>query len=928
MFMGEIMGNVSGRAGGARAIAHAARPSRRSLAAAVVFLAMLLLHGAPAQAFSQRGHEFAGSFGESGEPLNHSKPTSIAVNETSGDVYVLESANNRVVVYGPGHEFLETWGFGVSNGEKALQRCKEQAKCLPGLAGFNKEGQLDAPPAIAVDNSAGVSKGDVYVVANRTWKKASIFKFTPSGELLGNLVTKAEREEEIEQPIWGVAVDQSGTVWVDREDEEEEFSLERYDNGTLSGRTLEEPEEFEVDESEVPLSEFVNTAELGPEEVGLLGTAFGELEIESVRRPVRPGFAIDSAGDFYLTFEPFGWDFEELEELKEEHEHPETLEHPCLAHNCFAEKFALTGTSPKLNAETLVPKLDRANTTGLAVDVSSGEASNDVFIDNASSIAAFTPSGSLIQRFATKELEDGGGSGLAVDSATHEVLVGDTVAGRIDTYKLEKPAAPKIEAGSPIFTHDRATSAELRATIDPTGGSELHYLFAYGTGNCTSSPGSCTEVAPELKPGEQLQEGFGEQTVAVHLGGLSPSTVYHFLVIAESNLGKVTSEEGTLTTQPSAVEASMLDGRAWELVSPADKHGASVLGLEKEGGLIQAAADGRSLAYVADAPVGGNEFLGYRGPEPTEILANRSGTQWSSEDIATENGIPAQGLDLGGPWEYEYFSPELSSAFVDPYSAVPPSTETEAPERTVYLRQDETCAATPSTCYVPLVSAADDTAKTSFAEAKLKFEGASPDLRHVVLSSVVGLTSTAAPSGEALYEWFAERPPSEQLQLISLLPGGEQAPAQSLEVGAKEGGEARAGGVSENGLRVVWTDLTPEVTTLEEHIYMRQLNPEDGGREGETLLVDEPDTSAPRKLGKLIGKQQPNFQSASPDDSKVFFTDPQRLTSNATGGTLRKRTRPVRVRTGKARRRTRHRPLAGALQRRRRRRAGRRARHR
>ena len=48
-------------------------------------------------------------------------------------------------------------------------------------------------------------------------------------------------------------------------------------------------------------------------------------------------------------------------------------------------------------------------------------------------------------------------------------------------------------------------------------------------------------------------------------------------MIAESNLGKVTSEEGTLTTQPSAVEASMLDGRAWELVSPADKHGASIL---------------------------------------------------------------------------------------------------------------------------------------------------------------------------------------------------------------------------------------------------------------------------------------------------------------------------------------------------------------
>ena len=238
--MGEIMGNVSGGAGGALGIARSARPWRLSLAALIVLLAALLLHGASAQAFSQRGHEFAGSFGESGEPAKPSKPSAIAVNETSGDVYVLESANNRVVVYGPAHEFLETWGYGVSNGEKVLQQCKEQAKCLPGLAGFGKEGELDAPPAIAVDNSGGSSNGDVYVVANRTWKKASIFKFTPNGELLGNLITKAEKEEEIEEVIRGVAVDQSGTV-VGRhaKTSKKNSALERYDGTALSGRTIE-----------------------------------------------------------------------------------------------------------------------------------------------------------------------------------------------------------------------------------------------------------------------------------------------------------------------------------------------------------------------------------------------------------------------------------------------------------------------------------------------------------------------------------------------------------------------------------------------------------------------------------------------------------------------------------------------------------------
>ncbi len=225
---------------------------------------------------------------------------------------------------------------------------------------------------------------------------------------------------------------------------------------------------------------------------------------------MRPGFAIDAAGDFYVTYEPFGHYIDEIEELKKEHEHPETLAQPCAAHRCFTEKLT---TSPTAESDTAIAKLARENTTGLAVDASSGEAHNDVYIDSGSSVAAFTTSGKLIQRFASSDLEQGGGAGVAVDSATHEVLVADSVEGkigRIESFAPEKEGPPVIEPGSPFFSHARSTSAALTATIDPNGTelSELHYYFQYGTGSCASSPESCTQTGAGTGRGRRTEGRF------------------------------------------------------------------------------------------------------------------------------------------------------------------------------------------------------------------------------------------------------------------------------------------------------------------------------------------------------------------------------------------------------------------------------------
>jgi hypothetical protein len=168
--------------------------ARRSALAGLALLAALLIGSPSAHAFSQRGHSFGGSFGEA---AGLSNPSAVAVNELAGgegagDVYVLDSANNRVVRFGPApeHAFIEAWGWGVSDGVKAFEKCV--SSCRPGIAGFGR-GQLNDPVAIAVDNSSGSpSQGDVYVVANRTATKAVLDKFSPSGVLVHKLISKKE----------------------------------------------------------------------------------------------------------------------------------------------------------------------------------------------------------------------------------------------------------------------------------------------------------------------------------------------------------------------------------------------------------------------------------------------------------------------------------------------------------------------------------------------------------------------------------------------------------------------------------------------------------------------------------------------------------------------------------------------------------------
>ena len=288
------------------------------------------------------------------------------------------------------------------------------------------------------------------------------------------------------------------------------------------------------------------------------------------------------------------------------------------------------------------------------------------------------------------------------------------------------------------------------------------------------------------------------------------------------------------------------DDRAWELVSPLDKHDAAIEPLVE--GVVQASENGSAITYLANGaieanPAGNSNF--------TQVLSKREAAGWSSIDIAVPHNSET-GQSIGAGEEYRLFSGDLSLGLVQPFGET--SLSPEATERTIYIRDDRTGN------YEPVVSQANVPLGTKFGREfpnGIVFRGATPDLRHIVFSSTVALVPTAGEEG--LYEWTGGA-----IQLVSFLPDGGV--ASNPELGHENKDVTRA--VSRDGSRVVWSE--PENET---HLYMRDLVNE------QTLQLD---TVQPGGSG--AGEVRPVFQTASSNGSKVFFTDSQQLTAGSDAG--------------------------------------------
>jgi DNA-binding beta-propeller fold protein YncE len=837
---------------------------RRTLASLVLLvLAGSLCSVRPAWGLGQRGHVYAFSFGGPGEgpgefrfegaSLKTKEAAGIAVSEATGDVYVVDRGNDRVQEFRPelgahgepvGEEFVTAWGWGVSDGEDEYEVC--MSSCRSGVAGTGK-GQFEEAGPITVDNTPEGAE-TVFVGANPSARRPDVQRFTPDGEkALGRLPVEEKGKLD------GVATDLQGHVWVYREEEEEDGE------GVIEGFTDATP----------PV----------PVETGL----------GSVTECAKPGFAVDAQGeDFLVDHELLTTDEElcpaviEREQAKEEEP--------------VQGRFARAVVAAEVNAAgPLIQELDAQDTTALAVDQASSEtsplgaaANGDAYLDNGSSIGVFDREGARVQTLGTGALQDG--MGVAVDSRTGDVFAIDGASDQVDVFAPESAGSPMVEDVS--AQNVAPGEVQLYARIDPHG-SDTHYYFQYGTVDCAGDPQECTDVP--AAPGADLGSGFEAQQVSVTLHGLAPGRTYYYRVQASNSLGQAEGEQQTKTFEALPGSQGLLaDGRAWELVSPAEKDGASIEPLSKEGGLIQAAADGEAVAYVANGPVVPQPD-GSRAPEPTQVLSSRSAEGWSSEDVVTPHE-KGEGISPGPPDEYRFFSEDLALSLVEPSLEVvepleAPPLAPGSSEKTLYVRDDppltpeageaRTYAAAQANSaflapgFAPLVTPSDVTAeaepgqKTRFG-SKLDFVDATPNLAHVIFESAVPLLQG---SQSGLYEAEA----GGGFALVSLLPhpGGQEVGGEP-QLGYEDTNVR--GAISADGSRVFFYSSVAEdfySSVIEENreveynrLYMRDTTT------GETLQVN----AAQGVAEPVAQESEVGFQDATPDGSKVFFTDTAPLT--------------------------------------------------
>jgi DNA-binding beta-propeller fold protein YncE len=783
----------------------------------LVILAFVLVSvacgvGAPG-ALASRGHVFSSTFGEAGVGDGQfSAPSAVAADEADGLIYVSDTGNNRVEVFRRG-------------GGGAIEYVSQFAVRDPG--------------PLAVDNSSNASdpsRGEVYVAgagskeeqeegerdtlyvyssaAGEVTHKVHAFKFKEKGG--------EELEEEFEEDISGVSVDANGVLWVYWEE-----------GGIVDGF------------SKAVSGGGKSKLEWRP---GLRRSMEERFECRA-----RAAFAVaPDASAFYVGYE-----------RRDEAERCPGEEEGGTPDPTVVAKLDDAAPVPS----TLIAEIDHRDTTGAAVDSSDG----DVYLDGGSSVGAYTPDGVPIQRFGEGDLTSG--SGVAVDSATGEVLVADVSADRVVVFGGEGTAAkPVVDDVSSQNVTPR--SAELRAQIDPRG-LETTYRFEWGTRDCRESGAECASSAAQ-----KIAAGFGDTSVSVPVGDLQPASAYYVRVVASNDDGE--SEGVALPTTFSTLPSPSVlpDGRGWELVSPPNKHGSTVTTMTgQRAGAFEASADGSRLAWLAAGPVV-SEPEGNRAFELSQLMSVRGGEGWDTYSLETPHAN-GWGLLVPSPGEYYLFSPDLSTALLAPTEYDEGKTEgvvehpplsPEASEKTIYLRQDLPAQAPD---FSPLVTAHNDTAGTQFGGA-LDLAGASEDLSHVVFHSKVALTSEH-PSTAGLYMWQAGRP----LALVSVLPGGEPAPDGELvepTLGAFEGMSAR-NAVSHDGNLVFWTDGTGSALYMRDMALDRtiRVNAAQGqeatepGPGGHTL--SEPPAEQPER--------EVRFQSASSDGSRVFFTDTARLTEDS-----------------------------------------------
>lgn len=435
-----------------------------------------------------------------------------------------------------------------------------------------------------------------------------------------------------------------------------------------------------------------------------------------------------------------------------------------------------------------------------------------------------------VRLLAEKEL--GGGTGIA------------------ETTFTTGPAPPIVT--KPVVVEISDTVARLTGEVNPEN-EETSYGFQCVTQADFASSGWL--LAIEQPTGGTIAAAGESVTVSQEFSNLMPATGYLCRLIATNGTGSVEGEAAAVTTYATA-GPGLPDGRVYEQATPIDKNGADARGSEY---LVQAAPDGTGITFYipggAEGTAGSQEFPTYH--------ALRGEDSWSSHGFLPPASVGIRQLVSG-------WSRDLRYAYVQAWNPGPGSTAT-------FYRYDT------------VTQALREIASGLPASIKRIFADESKNGTTILFESTAALTSGAVVGFSNLYAWS---PDDGEISFVSALPNGT-ASASGAFAGAylwsgaspefNRGGAAanmylrQTHVLSDDGSRAVFT------TSKTAQIYMRLGIGTPFPATVQVTKSAKTNGSGPKGTDPH-GPGKAAFMEASPDGRYVLFTSPEELTNDATTG--------------------------------------------
>jgi len=933
------------------------RVTTGALAAALCAAVALTMALTAVPALAVQSHAFTTSFGAAGSgdgelSLVHSQViesplvggSGVAVNETTHDVYVADTGNNRVDEFSSSGAFIRA--FGADVGGTGVNICT--LGCLAGTPG-SAPGQLEAPNFIAVDNSAGESGGDVYVATGVV--PDLISKFDKEGNLIetwgnhgpgedsdGQLAGKPAEPKGCSPPgpscsaaehfksFTGVTVDAAGDLWVyDQNTDMFEFGQEGGFIKTWSGASripfgiaIDSAQDLYVSDVRFSgIKEAVAKFSSSGQKLGLIFFPFAVTGL--VVDPAHNDLYVDEAGASIEDISP---------QCELTPPSNNTTTQTCAPIQTFGTGHLSAGAGLAVDSATGTVYAASTATDQItvfpAVIEATIAAANPVGGKTATLHGKVNPEGSGLARckFEYGTSKDYGksvpceeslsaiGSGtvpVPVEAKISELNGGTTYHFRLHATNANGDVRSEdgefITLPLPVISEISAaritsTTAELSAKLNPEGLATV-YHFEYGTADCAHS--SCTSVP--VSP-EAIGSGTFDVAVSRHIEGLIACTTYHFRVLATDINGTTVGSDNTFVYLPSCEgtqicpnarlrsennSTNLPDCRSYEMVTPAYTGGFLV---QSGASRIEGVTGSGAGVFVA------HTFGAFGGAENNpkayaEYEFTRSSSGWQTIPLDPSAAQLPENIS-----SIEAFSPDLRS-YVNQLGSAPANT-TFTPEMSFYLRE-------PSGHFTVIgpSSPKGTLAAEGYEMVLSRLQGVSADLSHILFTSQDQRPGERFWSGDqtfvgkrSLYEYAGIANAAPRMVAVT---GGASSHALIGQCGSSLGGgkenESRYNAVSSTGETVFFsvaprgchgynpfteTEQTGQGPPVDE-IYARL-------HSSETVAVSEPTTVGPAadcsECQEGAQDVAATYLAASADGSRVLFSTTQKLLPSDTDSTV------------------------------------------